>query len=297
MTLIELKKAIESRVVTDDFIIFLCSENSFIADQYVDAICEINNLVRTAIHTLQDQMSALSLVISTQDELKVLKVDTFDEALVDYSKLKNTVVICNKLDKKIKALVEDYIVEVPKLTDWQIKSYMRLVCPVLNEEEINWLFMATNGDIYRILNEIDKIKLFPSNEQHAVLNELRFSQNSDLYTVDIFTLTDAIIRSNRPVIFEFLKHGAANFEFMQLVGAVLQKVKNIILVTQNSGKTASEIGIKDGYMYRLRKEWQGFPADRLVYLLNFLSGIDLKLKTGKLDTTKQIDYLITNTII
>jgi hypothetical protein len=36
---------------------------------------------------------------------------------------------------------------------------------------------------------------------------------------------------------------------MQIVGATLQKVKNIILVRQNSGKTASEIGINDKYMY------------------------------------------------
>ena len=299
MTLIDLKKSIEAKNIPDDFMIFLCSENSFIADQYVDAICEINNLVKTRINTLQDQASALSLVLGSTDELKVMKVDTFDEALADYSSLKNTIVICNKIDKKVKPLVEDYIVEIAKLADWQIKSYIKLICPVLNDDELDWLYQATEGNIYKMINEVDKIKLFPAPEQRSVLDAIRFSPDSDLYSVSIFDLADAIIRNNKPFVLEFLTHKNLNFDLMQIVGATLQKVKNIILVTQNSGKTASEIGINDKYMYRLRKDWNGFPEGRLKALLEFLSSIDLKLKTGSLDMSKdaQIDYFIANTML
>ena len=295
----DLKKSIEAQNIPDDFIIFLCSENSFIADQYVDAICEINNLVKTRINTLQDQASALSLVLESTDELKVMKVDTFEEALIDYSDLKNTVVICNKIDKKVKPLVEDYIIEIAKLADWQTKSYIKLICPVLNDDELDWLYQATEGNIYKMINEVDKIKLFPVPEQRSVLDAIRFSPDSDLYSVSIFDLADAIIRNNKPFVLDFLRHKNINFDLMQIVGATLQKVKNIILVTQNSGKTASEIGINDKCMYRLRKDWNGFPESRLKALLEFLSSIDLKLKTGSLDISKeaQIDYLIANTIL
>ena len=299
MTLMDLKKSIEAKNIPDDFMIFLCSENSFIADQYVDAICEINNLVKTRTNTLQDQASALSLVLGSTDELKVMKVDTFEEALIDYSGLKNTIVICNKIDKKVKPLVEDYIIEIAKLADWQTKSYIKLICPVLDDDELDWLYQATNGDIYKMINEVDKIKLFPASEQRSVLDAIRFSPDSDLYSVSIFDLADAIIRNNKPFVLEFLMHKNINFDLMQIVGATLQKVKNIILVTQNSGKTASEIGINDKYMYRLRKDWNGFPESRLKALLEFLSSIDLKLKTGSLDMSKeaQIDYFIANTML
>ena len=299
MTLIDLKKSIEAQNIPDDFMIFLCSENSFIADQYVDAICEINNLVKTRINTLQDQASALSLVLESTDELKVMKVDTFEEALIDYSDLKNTVVVCNKIDEKVKPLVEDYIIEIAKLADWQIKSYIKLICPVLNDDELDWLYQATEGNIYKMINEVDKIKLFPVPEQRSVLDAIRFSPDSDLYSVSIFDLADAIIRNNKPFVLDFLKHKNINFDLKQIVGATLQKVKNIILVTQNSGKTASEIGINDKYMYRLRKDWNGFPESRLKALLEFLSSIDLKLKTGSLDMSKdaQIDYFIANTML
>ena len=300
MTLIELKKCIESQVIPDDFIIFLCSENSFIANQYIDAICEINNLTRTSISTLQEQASALSLVLGRTDELNVLKVDTFDEFLIDYSNLTNTVVICNKIDKKVKPLVEDYIVEVPKLTEWQVKSYIKLICPILDQDEVNWLYQAANGDVYKIVNEVDKIKLFPnSTEQKQILNELRFSPESDLYAVSIYDIADAIIRNNKAFILDYLRHKEANFDLMSIVGMTLQKVKNIILVLHDSGKTASEIGLSERAPFAIKNAWGGFPLMRLQFLLQFLSSIDLKLKSGALDMSKeaQIDYLLTNIIL
>jgi hypothetical protein len=234
------------------------------------------------------------------DELNVLKVETFEEALLDYSGLTNTVVICEKIDKKIKAMVDDYVIAIPKLTDWQIKSYMKLICQDLDQDEIDWLYNACNGDIYKIINEIDKVNLFPSiPERKKALSELRFGPGSDLYSVSLFDLADAIICNNKPFILEFLRHENLNFDLLSIVGAMLQKVKNIILVTQNSGKKATEIGISDGYFFRLKKDWGGFPLQRLQMLLQFLSGIDLKLKSGLLDMSKeaQIDYLIANTII
>ena len=300
MTLIELKKCIEARNVPDDFIVFLCSDNSFIADQYIDAICDANNLTKNRVASLQEQASALSLVMGRTDELNVLKVETFDEALLDYSGLTNTVVVCEKIDKKIKALVDDYVIAIPKLVDWQVKSYAKHVCQDLDQDEIDWLYAACGGDVYRIVNEIDKINLFPSiPERKNVLSELRFGKGSDLYAVSVFDLADAIIRDNKPFVMEFLRHEDVGFDLLSIVGATLQKVKNIILVTQNSGKKASEIGISDGYFYRLKKDWSGFPLQRLQSLLRFLSGVDLKLKSGLLDMPKeaQIDYLIANTIV
>ena len=298
MTLMDLRDYIESKNIPEDFIIFVCPEHNFIANQYIDAICEINNLTKRSINSLLEQTSALSLVMEQTDELRVLKTEIFDEAFLDYSSLTNTVVVCEKVDKKVLPLVKDYIINVPKLKDWQVKSYINLICPVLDKDEVDWLYGATNGDVYRIINEIDKIKLFSVHDQKQVLSELRFSPDSDLYAVTIFDLADAIIRNNKPFVLDFIRHENLNFDLMAIVGVLLNKVKSIIFATQNSGKKASDLGISDGYFYRLKKDWGTFPADRLQYLLQFLSSIDLKIKSGLLDMSKtaQIDYLIANTI-
>ena len=299
MTLIDLKKSIESGIVETDFMIFVCPENTFIADQYIDAICDLNNLTKTSINSLQEQTSALSLVFENKDELNVMKVDTFDEALIDYSSLTNTIVVCSKVDKKIKQFVEDYIIEFPKLVDWQIKSYINLICPQLDNEEVDWLCKATNNDIYRIVNEIDKIRLFPIMEQKGILNEIRFGKGSDLYALTIFELADAIVKNNKAVLLEFLRHDELNFEPMSIVGMTLKKVKDILFVTQNSNRKPEDIGLTSKQAWAIDKSYKGFPLTRLQYLLKFLSDIDLRLKSGELDMPKNtlINYLIINTIL
>ena len=299
MTIIDLKKSIEAQNVPNDFMIFVCSDNTFIAEQYIKAICDINNMTKTSIKSLQEQTSALALVMESTDELKVLKTDTFTEALIDYSSLTNTIVICNKIDKKIKAFVDDYVVEFPKLTDWQVKSYMTLICPTLEQDDIDWLYNATNGDIYRIVNELDKLLLFPKTEQKTILAELRYGENSDLYALSIYDLTDAIIRNNKSIVIDYLKHKDFNFDLMAINNQMLKTVKDIILVTQNSGKTMTELGLPEWLYKKIKRNWAGFPLDRLQKLLKFLTATDIKLKSGLIDTNKsaQIDYLITNVMI
>ena len=86
---------------------------------------------------------------------------------------------------------------------------------------------------------------------------------------------------------------------MSITGAMLSTVKNIILLTQNSGKNATDLGLSSGRAWHIKQDWKNFPATRLQMLLQFLSGIDIKLKSGLLDMSKdaQIDYLIANTIL
>lgn len=299
MNLIELKRSIESQVVPNDFIIFLCEENSFIADQYIKAICDINNLTKTDINNLQEQTSALSLVLGGNEELRVLKVDNFDEVVSDYSSLTDTIVVCNKIDKKISKFVEDYVIKVPKLVDWQVKSYIKLICPTLVDEEVDWLYKATGGDIYRIVNEIDKLLLFPTIERKEIFNELRYGKDSDLYALDIFELVDAIVRNNKPVVLNYLRRANTMYEFMSLVSLTLKKAKDILMTRKDSNRTASEVGMNVKQWNAISKIYSGFPETRLEELITFLSKIDLKVRQGTFESLSKdtlIDYFIVNTI-
>ena len=299
MNLIELKRSIESQLVPNDFIIFLCEENSFIADQYIKAICDINNLTKTDINNLQEQTSALSLVLGGNEELRVLKVDNFDEVVSDYSSLTDTIVVCNKIDKKISKFVEDYVIKVPKLVDWQVKSYIKLICPTLVDEEVDWLYKATGGDIYRIVNEIDKLLLFPTIERKEIFNELRYGKDSDLYALDIFELVDAIVRNNKPIVLNYLRRANTMYEFMSLVSLTLKKAKDILMTRKDSNRTASEVGMNIKQWNAISKIYSGFPEARLEELITFLSKIDLKVRQGTFESLSKdtlIDYFIVNTI-
>ena len=46
MKLEELKKCIELENITVDFMVFIRDEDNFLVNQYLNAICEINNLIK-----------------------------------------------------------------------------------------------------------------------------------------------------------------------------------------------------------------------------------------------------------
>ena len=66
-----------------------------------------------------------------QNTLHVVYVEEFNEFCENYEALENTIVVCNRIDKKLQKFVEDFVVEFPKLADWQIKDYMHVKCPEL----------------------------------------------------------------------------------------------------------------------------------------------------------------------
>jgi hypothetical protein len=135
--------------------------------------------------------------------------------------------------------------------------------------------------------------LFHPKERKKVLACLRFSQDSDLYALSIFEFCDAIIYNRKDILVEYLRHRTVvNFELMSLVGVLLPKIRNLLFV-KYAGKTAAEIGISEGQYYYLTKD-PYLPLERLQSLLQTVSNIDLQLKSGLLDISKdaQIDYVI-----
>lgn len=299
MTLMDLKNDIEQEKVTSDLIIFVCPENNFLADQYIEAICALRGHAINRIKSLSELTSALSLVMNYDAYTNVLKTDVFEEIVDDYTIFENVIVVCEKLDKKLKTILADYIITVPTLKDWQVKSYINTVCPGLTDQDINWLYEAKLHDIYGIDTELNKIKLFPKIEQSEILSRIRFEKGSYLYAITNFELADALVLNDKAFLLNFMLHkDYLNVEPLSIVGLALAKAKSILLVTQNSGKSAAEIGISDKQYNFLKGKFSGFSLSKLQYLIKFLSSIDYKLKSGLLDMPKtlQLEYIISNMI-
>lgn len=297
MTLFELKEHLTNNLpIPDEFCIFLCKENTYLADQYVEAICKAKGLEYLSVKSIFDQFSALTLIMPTENNYRVMRVDEFSEAAEDYSVFTNTAVICSKLDKKLESLVAEYVIPIPKLEEWQVKAYISSKCPKLTEEELTWFYNATGKDIYRIENEIDKVALFPEATRCTVFNMLAKAPGSDLFSFNAFALGKAIIQNNKPAVYEVLaaRH-CVELELFNLVNIMLGQVRDTLLATRNSGRPAEAFGIKSGRAFYLQQDFGAVSTERLKFLLKELSAIDLKVRTGQLDTTNklQVDYLIT----
>jgi DNA polymerase III delta subunit len=274
-------------------VVLLCAENFFIADQYINTLCAKTGKEKKIVNSIFEQESALSLVFDYTETINVLKTETFSEVAEDYSVFENTIVVCNKLEKKLESALADYVIKIPALKDWQVFDYIKQVCPELDDLEIKWLYNASGKNIYKIESELEKVLLFHPKERKKALACLRYSKDSDLYNLSIFELCDAIIYNRRDILVEYLRHRSiVNFELMSLVGALVPKIRNLILV-KYAGKTAADLGISDGQYYYLSKD-PYLPLERLQSLLQDISNIDLQLKSGLLDIPKdaQIDYVL-----
>ena len=298
MKLQDIKKAILDKSIEDNFLVFVCDENYFIADQYVEAIASVKNFNLQYIETLAELETATSLVMAESEILYVLKTETFEEVKPDYSKFDNTIVICKKVDKKLATPLKDFMVKIPKLEEWQVVAYIKSICPDISDADCSLFYKAAGKDIYKIDNEIRKVALFDKTKQREIFMSLLFDEGSDMYSIDSFELSNKIIENNKARVYEIL----ARREFLDLdpfplIGSLLKTFRQIVFVNHKSGITNfSEIGMSPAQVNTYKRIYSGIPLDYLMNNIKFLSGLDYKLKSGLLDMNKNqlLDYIICN---
>ena len=298
MTLMDLKKFITDKIVPSDFMIFVSKDCPFLASQYVKALGDLSISGINKINSIYEpQQSSIMLLTNTEGTLNVLYTDTFDERSEDYSQFENTIVICEQVDKTINKAVEDYTIKLPKFEEWQICDYAKTICPHVEEEELMWLVQAADGSIERVINELDKVKMFDKNDQKQILAAIRFDPQTDLYKVDLFTIVNALVDGDLAVLYEFLKR--KNYEVLDpimLSNRVLTSLKNIILVTQNPGLTAEDCGVSPAQYRALKYKYRSLNVDAVRQKIKFLTNIDLALKSSQLEMSKEamLNYLVAN---
>ena len=296
MTLMELKNFITSGIVPSEFLILVDKENKFLSKQYVAAIGDLATGGINKISSIYEPFqSSLSLLTAPEGCINVLTVDTFDERAEDYSQFENTIVICEQIDKTISKAVEEYTIKLPKFEEWQICDYAKTLCPFIEESDLTWLVPAADGSIERVINELDKVKLFSKNEQKQIFSDIRFDPQTDLYKVDLFTVVNALVEGDLAVLYEFLKH--KNYDALEpivLSNRALTSLKNIILVTQNPQLTAEECGVSPAQYRALKYKYRSLNVDAARQKIKFLTNIDLALKSSQLELDKRdmLNYLV-----
>ena len=298
MTLIELKNSITSGIVPSEFLILVNKDNKFLAKQYVEALGDLAPGGINKISSIYEPFqSSLALLTAPEGCINVLTVDNFDERAEDYSQFENTIVVCEQIDKTIDKAVEDYIIKLPKFEEWQIFDYAKTLCPSLEEEDLTWLVQAADKNIERVINELDKVKLFDKNDQKQIFSAIRFDPQTDLYKVDLFTVVNALVDGDLAVLYEFLKR--KNYDLLDpimLSNRALTSLKNIILVTQNPGLTAEDCGVSPAQYKALKYKYRSLNVNAVKQKIKFLTNIDLALKSSQLEMSKDdmLNYLVSN---
>ena len=287
MTLAELKDFIKDNKLSDDLLVFKCEDDNghFLANQYIDEICRTKQLVRTPIDSLEAiTASSNSFMYSSDTTLFVIHAEKFDELYKGYYDFKNVIIVCDKVDKKVEAILTDSIITFPKLETWQIVAYIKTQISSLPDEQIEQLITACKNSVYKIQSEIDKLALFKPEEQANILAMLINTENSDLFDMPVFVVSDAIAKKEKLPIIRYLLHKqSCDIEALGIVTILLNKYKQILLATYTDG---SCLNLSPKQINAIRYYNKGFSQEYLMNKIEFLSSIDYKLKNGELDISK-----------
>lgn len=291
MNIIELKNKIEDKTLDDSFLVLQYSDVSFIARQYVE---EISNFKNRPIVYVDSLDSIAESIFGDDGMLYVMNTDKITTPIKS-SSLNNKIIICKSIDENVLVDLKEHVIEIPKLQQWQIRAYASKNLPGLSNEEVNWLCDITK-DIYRLSNEVDKIKIFNKKEQSSIFRLLNEEDSySDLNSNTIFNFTNAITKRNIKAVKNILETiETMDVESMGVMSILYKSFKNIINVQMNLNATHESVGMSQKQFNAIRYNLGKYTNGELVRIFDTITSIDSALKGGNLPETKIIEYLLIN---
>lgn len=291
MNIIKLKSHIENKTLDDSFLILKYTDVPFIAKQYVDEISKFKNRQIVYVDSIDD---IAENIFGDDNILYVMNTDKLVRPIKATS-LNNKVIICSSIDEDILESVKDYVVDIPKLQQWQIRAYASKNLPGLSTEEVNWLSDITK-DVYRLSNEMDKISIFNKEEQSKIFRLLNDEDAyCDLNSNTIFNFTNAITKRNIKVVKNILETlETMDVEPVGVLTILYKSFKNIIDIQMSSNPTPESLNMSQKQFYAIRYNLGKFTNSELIQIFETLTSIDKKLKSGNLPADNIIEYLLIN---
>lgn len=296
MNLEKLKDLIEKQSKVTFPIIFLDSENSFVADQYANAISvnmKLPLLTTSSVLNISPESIMFEEAPSCVYYVHQHKLEENDIPHI----LSNNLIIISTdcMDENTFEQLRDYVVAVPKLEDWQIKDYIYAQLTGADKKDIDKLLTLCKNDIYRLNNEVSKLKLFEGTQQKNLLQELfREDAFEDISNATIFDFSNAIQSRDLDSLRELLPTIARNdVEPLGLVTILYNNFRKMIQVWMDNNPTPESTGLKSNQIWAIKNIPHNYSKDQLISIFEMLTCMEKKLKTGELEEKYIVDYLIT----
>lgn len=291
MNIIELKKQIENKTLDDSFFILKYDDSSFIAKQYIEEIASFKNKEIVYVDSFE---STTQSVFGTDNCLYVMFTDKITKVL-NTKALNNKIVVCKSIDPLLVEDLKDFVVDIPKLQQWQIKTYITKLLPGLSADEINWL-VETCKDINRLVNEAEKISIFHKAQQQIVFRLLNDEDAyADLNSTTIFNFTNAITKRNKKEVQEILESiENMDVEPMGVVTILYKSFRNIIDIQMSQNPTPESVNMSPKQFSAVKYNCGKFSNDELIKIFDLITLVDSQLKSGNIPNEKIVDYLLIN---
>lgn len=316
MTAQEVKTQIKNKAVKH-FYIFTGPENKVI-DVYVSKIAECKRIevVRAdSISEIYSKFLSKSLVANDycyvlRDDKELLTQDKLWDSLAVENVQGNNIVILvlTGVDKRGKFYkrFKDDIVEFEHMSENVLIKYIKKELP-LSEQNCKKLIGICESDYNRILLELDKINLYANTTYIAVSGEGADYNRAFLDLVEqgviyqppkdaIFDFVDCVLKHKVNQSFELLENccgvGESN---IVLLSVLYNNVKQVLQVQSCQSKDIPKTTGLTAWQVKCAKEKCGYyTIGDLVYFLKLIRRVEKGIKTGEIDESISVDYVLVN---
>jgi len=291
MDIQELKHSLENNDSLPNVLIFKCDseDSNFIFHQYIDKYKDnigYNDI--KYIESLSELTSTSLFSNSISDSIYIYEVKKLDEV---YDNIKDIVWIrCKSIPKKLKEKYEDNIIELPKLESWQIKDFINTNLSGLDEEYIDILYNTYKKDIFRLRLEIQKLMLFDDvNDAYKSFNDQLYIDSSEY---SIFDLSNCILKRDIKTL-KKLDTSILDIDTFGLIKILLDNFRYVIDIQLAVNTSPEYVGVSSKRFWAIKNNSCGYYSkEELVHIYQFLLTLDSKIKSGYIDSSIVIDYII-----
>lgn len=298
MTIVELKRAIETNSVDNQPLIFKYQDNKYLAYQYASEIAKSRHLEKLFVNSLSDIARDDLMFESKPSYLYICDCDTFVENITPDDT--DVIIICSKVADNVQI---DYI-DFPKPIAWQIEDFVRMRLPGLDELQCKWLCEISKHDIFRLDNECRKLEIFSKPEQKIVFELINEEDGfSDMNSLTIFNFTNAVIKKDIATIHSVLSDlNNIDIEGTGLITIFHKQFKNIIDIQLNPKSSAQLLNMTPKQFAAIKYSCGKYTDKQLIAIFTFITDLDRRLKAGEFQFTngtrennaKFVEYITLN---
>lgn len=273
---------------------------------YIHKIAEIQDAEIVYIESLSEVYKSLSIrslleknkVFVVMDDKELMKDD---KQILSLNKdlLNNNVVILivSELDKRTKfyKTYKDIMVDFPLLEMPVLRKYVHKEIN-LSEKNTDILIEVCDRNYGRILLEIDKIKRYADGKDESFKILLSEGVIYEPPYDAIFDCVVAILKRQTSLAFELLDECKRIGEpVLTLLSVLYTNTKQVLQVQSFDGRDIEKsTGLTAWQIKKAREKCGHYSISELVYMLKLIHKVEIGIKSGKIDETIALDYVLCN---
>lgn len=307
MTIQDIQKQIINKQLDNVYI--FTGEETAIQKIYINKLAQVNNIQIEYVDSynqIKNRLKNTNLFNEIKlyviiDDIEFTKAEFIWNEL-DYMQSSNIIIFkYNNVDKRNKFYkhYENKIVEFNKLSDDVLTHYIKKEIP-LNDSNCKRLINICNSNYNQILLEIDKIK----NADDARLNDyndvFEYLDNCGAFHKEISDITfefiEKVLRRETKSIFNLQRQLQQIDESnIKLLSLLYTGFKTVLLIQScKSNDICKTTGLQYYQVKYNQDKINIYSTSELVNILKLIQYVEEGIKTGTIDETISIDYLLVN---